>query len=190
MLRFETPSLRSQLFRSHIQCNLRPTSPSLAYARADHRLNSVMTARHRASVSRLERCTKGRKRGGVSTSQNSRYISQYCLISLSATIVLYTSFYTTSDTIVWRHFRFHLARAYRTGVRSSIFHFWLGTSLGFPDTYFCTLFHLGNIFVKDTSLDRSAHFPCQLYFVVPGGYPICIWRLHQRRRRRNLDCLG
>lgn len=22
-------------------------------------------------------------------------------------------------------------------------------------------------------------FPCQLRFVVPGGYPICIWRLHK-----------
>ena len=33
----------------------------------------------------------------------------------------------------------------------------------------------------------STHFPCQLVFVIPGGYPICIWRLHHRcRRPRNL----
>jgi hypothetical protein len=42
-------------------------------------------------------------------------------------------------------------------MRSSIFHSWLGLSLGSPDAHFCTLFYLGNIF-KDTLLDRSAHF--------------------------------
>jgi hypothetical protein len=37
-------------------------------------------------------------------------------------------------------------------------------SLGYPDICSCTLFHLGNIFVKDTSLDRSAHISLSASF--------------------------
>jgi hypothetical protein len=129
-------------------CNLRPTSrrPPLGLG---HDRTTLSFSLPSGTV------IQSHKSGGIFTSQNCRYISQYCLISLSATIVLYTttSFYIGYYTLA--AFSFSSCEGISYWHEIVDISLWLGISLGSPDAHFYTLFHLGNIF-KDTSLDRSA----------------------------------